>query len=484
MMGFLKAVYDLGKSEVGNSSDPEWGDIDNFLSLPLPLTEDQNKNGRVIRVWLEVKDPFKQCLEVTGVGKIDVVDFLAGEGPLQEKRRKYLYKDPAGANVSWSYSPIYKLGRPKKSDREKLEADVAWKENNQSRFYKLYSRVLADFEREEVFVEGSVDLIMDELVNRRSELVDLWSDSKKSYILMFGCHGRDGFLYPGDIPAFVSYFRDKLKAKSSGGGAITCAFCGQVDESGASLSDVFKFATFDKASFLPGNNKKFKSKVFPICQNCNALLTKGKDVLRSKFTDNTVIRGINIDIVPELIFEGVKFGLEADKTSNFIKNGLKYEEKIFSALAQQGEGLVFHFIFWEKNNAQERVYLMVEDVPPTRLKRLEEIWRKSLDAFSPFSEDNNKSKYLDFAISNIVGVYLDLAGSGDNDKKFQMDACFKTLGQLLNGNKVDIRSLKTNMVARFSGLFASEDWPTSGSFKMGRMFLILDFINRVNKGGR
>jgi len=119
-MGFLEAVYSLGKRESSADSSPEWEDIDSFLSLPLTITEDQEKRGRIIRVWLEVEDPIGKQLEIRDIAKIDVVDFLAGEGTPQENRRKYLYKDPAGANVTWSYSPIYKLGKPKKADQEKL----------------------------------------------------------------------------------------------------------------------------------------------------------------------------------------------------------------------------------------------------------------------------------------------------------------------------------------------------------------------------
>lgn len=186
---------------------------------------------------------------------------------------------------------------------------------------------MASFEEEGVFSEGSVDLIMKELVDRRSELCDLWSDSKRSYILMFGCCKDGSFMYPGEIPAFVAYFRKKLEERSSGGNPITCAFCGERDEIGSSFSDVFKFATFDKASFLPGNSKNSKGKVFPICRKCNALFTKGRDVLRSKFTNR--IAGINMDVVPEFVFGKQISASTYDMMPNFIRTGLKIEEKLF-----------------------------------------------------------------------------------------------------------------------------------------------------------
>ena len=43
--------------------------------------------------------------------------------------------------------------------------------------------------------------------------------------------------------------------------------------------------------------------------------------------------------------------------------GEKAEEKLFRQMAREGNDLVFHFLFWEKNKAMELVHLMVEDVP-------------------------------------------------------------------------------------------------------------------------
>ena len=117
-MGFLKAVYDLERIETDDGYSPDWADIDSFLSLPLPYFSAndrsyEEKNGRVIRVWLKVRNPFAKTLEISGVEKIDLVDFLAGDGSMQEKKRKYLYKDKTGSNTPWSFSPLYKLGQPK-----------------------------------------------------------------------------------------------------------------------------------------------------------------------------------------------------------------------------------------------------------------------------------------------------------------------------------------------------------------------------------
>ena len=56
--------------------------------------------------------------------------------------------------------------------------------------------------------------------------------------------------------------------------------------------------------------------------------------------------------------------------------------------------LVFHFVFWELLQAQERVHLMVEDVPPSRLKQLEAVWIETAELFGIRGE----RKTLDYCL--------------------------------------------------------------------------------------
>jgi CRISPR-associated protein Csh1 len=84
-------------------------------------------------------------LEIFDVEKIDLVDFLAGDGSIQEKKRKYLYKDKPGSNTQWSFSPLYKLGSPQKENRKELIGENGdWKNNTETRFYKLKRTTLEE----------------------------------------------------------------------------------------------------------------------------------------------------------------------------------------------------------------------------------------------------------------------------------------------------------------------------------------------------
>jgi CRISPR-associated protein Csh1 len=151
-------------------------------------------------------------------------------------------------------------------------------------------------------------------------------------------------------------------------------------------------------------------------------------------------------------------------------------------LAKQGEGLVLHFLFWAKNQAQEQVYALVEDVPPSRLKRLESIWQRSLDSFSPFSSENTEARTLDSAIRSTVQTFLGLAGKNEQDQELQRAKVFEVIGKLLGKEQINVKAIKMMMVSRFPGLFADAEWlMKKGRFETGRMHSIVDFIEKANR---
>ena len=82
-----------------------------------------------------------------------------------------------------------------------------------------------------------------------------------------------------------------------------------------------------------------------ICDDCICSF-HGKEVLNSCFRCSHVSvidnKSINIYVVPELILKG-GFKSISDNTTNFIKNGLRTTEKLFSYLAPK-EALVYHFL--------------------------------------------------------------------------------------------------------------------------------------------
>lgn len=487
-MGFISAVRDLGELEARKSDGSGCDDLDSFLQLPMPLIEDEERRGKVIRVWLNVDDPGHNPLNVGGIGKIDLVDYMAGDVEVEENKRRYLYRKPVGSNVSWGFSPIYKLGKGEVDGIEKLLGKKEkWRSDKDSRFYKLEHRVLADYEKSGVLEDGATERIMEELEGKADRIAELWSDKKRSYLLLFGIDSDGTFLYPGDVEAFRNYFSAKLEKNLGGGISGTCGLCGCTADLMVNMDKVFKFATFDKVSFLPGasDGKGVKEKVFPICDNCFSALSRGREVLDGAFLDGRTIPGVKIYIVPELLLGPRGLQIASRQTQDFIHSGIGLEGKVFRKLARQNNSLVFHFLFWEKNQAQERLHLMIEDVPPSQLKRLEDLWVECHRAFLWNSYEDPvfdpKNVTLDQGIRMTFHVLASLAGKSKQDKLVMREWTLGILGRLLGGERVDVRGVKQLMISRFTGLFANSEWLRFGGVELRKMAAVIDFLTRSNR---
>jgi len=493
-MGFLKAVYELGKVELGSknkNAESYFSDIDSFLQLPMPIIEDDQRQGREIRIWLNVRDRNAKCLEVTGIAKIDLKDYLNSNDSdkINETKQKMLYREPPGSSTQWRYSPVYKLGKATANPNGALLGKSGtWRDDNDSRYYKLYKTVLKPLEDIGVFSRGSADLIMSELEEKADRIAELWKDKKRSYILVFGINDNGNFLYPGELEIFRNHFKSRLEQNIGGKMSATCSLCHAKAEYGANLDKIFKFSTFDKESFLPGIKDGYgvREKVFPLCDDCISVMSMGREVLDGRFLDRQTIPKMNIYVVPELIFGNADLDDVAVNVENFIKSGLKKAERLFSYLAKQDEILVYHFVFWEENQAQEQLHVMVEDVPPSRLKCLERLWQETYKVL--LWKDAGKTEFrpgdigvdLDQAFKTIYSTLISLSGKDEADKNIMRKRIINIISKLLGGKTVDVEFVKQLMVSRFAGLFADTQWIRYGHWEIRKMMAVLEFLGKVN----
>lgn len=128
-MGFLNAVYDLGNKQLSG--------IESFLQLPL------QSGGKEIRVYLKADNFGEKLLKISGVSNVDTVDFMPGEQDTEKWKLKYLYRDPVGANTSWKFTPILRIGKPKKNYQNNYDdfmghiengQFISWREENNSKY--------------------------------------------------------------------------------------------------------------------------------------------------------------------------------------------------------------------------------------------------------------------------------------------------------------------------------------------------------------
>ena len=478
-MGFLQAIRALGEIDGGKDLEP-------YLIFPL------EKEGKIIRVHLQVEDPQAATLNVLGVEKVDLADFQ----PEPEMKQKYLFRNRVGAAAPWGFSPLHKMGKPK-ANREKVREELFGKggdwRKEKSHFNSIRNKLLLDYEAEGVFSKGAVDGIMEELETKiEGVLNDL--DPKQSHLILFGVAKDGEFLYPGEVPAFVAYFRRKLgaslQAKSPGKLEKIeqqCAICGTKDANFTALNKVFKFSTDDKVNFLYGLDKERARTVFPICLSCLEKISGGRDRTERKMVNTSLLPGMRLWAIPEAVGEGDKIfmkllsTLENNLADNRLKTpGEKTEERFFSHLArQENSGLVFHFVCWERNNAQELIHFMVEDVPPERLAFLESCWGETIHVFFEDEKDNKLSS-LDTAIRSLYATLSRVAGKSEADRKVFRDFALKIIAKLLQGEGLPVAAFKKAFNARTGKLiFDNESWFTA---KESIFFahIWVEFMNRVN----
>ena len=96
---------------------------------------------------------------------------------------------------------------------------------------------------------------------------------------------------------------------------MPCGVCHGPTSAPVNMDKIFKFATFDKKSFLPGleDSDVSKSKVFPLCGDCYRLLSEGRNVIDAKFLDAKSVYKVKIYTVPELLMGNVNRGRLEEK---------------------------------------------------------------------------------------------------------------------------------------------------------------------------
>ena len=481
-MGFLQAMWALGGVEGGKGLEP-------FLVLPL------EREGRVIRVHLKVEDPRVAPLNVLGLEKVDLGDFQ----PEPEMKQKYLFRKPVGSNVTWKFTPLHIMGKPK-ANREKVREALFGKggdwHKEKSHFNSIRNKLLLDYEVEGALVEGSVDRIMAEL---ESKIEDVLSDldHKQSHLILFGVADKGAFLYPGEVPAFVDYFKAKLAASLQSKGTKNkaktkkaeqrCAICGTKDSDFTSLNKVFKFSTDDKVNFIYGLDKERSETVFPICLSCLERTSGGRDRTERKLVNTTLLPGMRLWAIPEAVgeAEGIFLNLLSTLEHNLHEAELKTiaektEKRFFSQLARrENTGLVFHFVCWERNNAQELIHFMVEDVPPERLSFLEGRWGETIHDFYG-EEKGKKLDSLDTAIRSLYKTLSRVAGKSEAERKVSRDFALKIIAKMLQGERVPAETFKKLINARTGKLiFDSNSWlDANESIYFAHIWV--EYMNRLN----
>jgi len=315
-----------------------------------------------------------------------------------EKIPRYLYKE--GESKGNNPVPIAQITTPEKTFKkilmwfdkcEKLQ-DITEQERNTIR---LIGNSL----------ENNKDLILSEVMEKLSNIPK--KDAKTTSIFLTvklkDNKGTDKYL--GDIElfrkAYISIQKEKL-GKSSAESEACCSICGEIKNNITARTFVYNFDTDDKPGFISGFDKKNFWKNIPVCEECRELLNKGRKFIDSKLTFK--FYGLKYQLIPysvlgddDVLRETLDVFSDTYKDvllKNRILKRLTDEEKeILELLAEKEDKIALNFLFLRSEQSAERILLLIEDVLPSRLRRIFAA-KEAIDEL--FGEDFNFGKIRTF----------------------------------------------------------------------------------------
>lgn len=291
---------------------------------------------------------------------IDIEDFDSG------KIKQYLFKE--GSSKGNVPSPFCPLTEPPKTFK-KIEGWLKQCIEINGDFIKEYSSLLS----------GAFKLLVhnkDAIINEIAEKTKNFT-KKTTKFLTIKINGK----YLGEYDCFykcLTYLEETKLKKSSNIGV--CSICGLSNVEVSGKTDVFKFYTIDKPGFITGGFKEnYAWKNYPVCLGCKTLLEKGKKFIENKL--NFKFYGLNYFLIPRvltgekkvleeivsLLSDTTKIVTLKDRVKKRITND---ENEILEYITEKKDILTINFLFLQSQRSAERILLLIEDVFPSRIRKI------------------------------------------------------------------------------------------------------------------
>jgi len=331
--------------------------------------------------------------------------------------------------------------------------------------------------------------------------------SKKNNILSLKIDGK----YVGEYEQFRKILLEKAKQdyyyKSSfttGKYSIAkdklCVVCNENKAEVYGFVSTFKFYTVDKQGFVSGGFRQSDAwKNYPVCLECALILEEGKRFLDEHLNFN--FYGHKYLLIPKFlvsttedekeevfsIFEEQKNPEIREKIIRRITND---ENEILELTGEFKNYLNLNFLFYEKNNSAFNILQYIEDVLPSRIKRIFDV-KSELDEipifknyFVPVFEGNKKTgeKPLEFNFGILRNFFYNSVERNPVSDKYFLDA----VNKIFSSRPVDYDFILSFIIEKIRTDFA-QGYSTTGNTLKG--FMLLNFLKKldlieISKGDR
>ncbi len=226
-------------------------------------------------------------------------------------------------------------------------------------------------------LDSNKDSIMDAIKDKIEEL-----PKKKGEGIYLTVKFKGDKKYIGEYDVFrkgiESFAAAKLKKSASKD--QVCSVCGLKKNEVSGKTNIFKFYTIDKPGFIAGGFEEALAwRNFPVCLDCKESLENGRKFIDSKL--NFRFYGISYYLIPRLLLSDTDvlqeiLNILSDTTKvvalkERIKKRLTNDEnEILEYLSETKDIITLNFLFLQREQSAERILLLIEDVFPSRIRKI------------------------------------------------------------------------------------------------------------------
>lgn len=431
---------------------------------------------------------YKQVLMVALKENAGEYSFSHVESQEFKDYTKYLYKGKKGNALD--ATPTSRITEVKRTFKKFLR----W-------FAKYEDYPLSEEERESIRRMG--EAIKADHDKIQADLQEKFSNRKAgvSSILTLVLDDGINIKYLSDIPLFRNVllnkgskaFSNKYGVESIGQDKM-CSVCGELKEEVYSFAVPWSFHNYDKPGNIAGGfNIADSWKNTPICFDCAIRLETGKIYIEDRLSFNFVY-GFRYLLIPKLArggdikdiltILGAKDRKEHQKLDQEAKRRLLADEgDILDIVAKQSDFISTSLLFYEVDNSQYKILLLIEGILPSRLSRLFSVKNSVDKRFKPYndialSETQREKNPLVFNFGVVRRFFPSEHEKGEFAAKSKSKSSDKMFVEVVNkifvGNSIDYQLLIGFITERLRDAFDKKA-PTNIPALHG--FLLLHYLN-------
>ncbi len=387
--------------------------------------------------------------------------------------KRYLYRRKAAQGPD--FTPVSKYTEAEKTIPKKL---LAW--------FKL-NRQNVDF--------IPTENIYREFQERLPEIIQKVKEAKEE-------HPRDvQFLvaitldneYPGDREEFKDFFVESIKEryKEVSHEYGVCSLCGKKGEVFGNAAP-YTFYTLDKPGYIAGGFRKEEGwRNFPICLDCALLLTEGKSYLE-EVLGSFRFAGINYYLIPRSILGDINslgdalipYETYKNRDISIKDNGIaQREDDILLYMKDLKDFYTLTFLFYTKQSDKIIIDLLLEDIYPSRIRRLFDAKYKveKYHIFKNAIKTKNELRDVYFNFS-IVKQFVESEKSRNKSYKEFLNI----IDKIFKGNKIDYDYIMGQIMKKIRKRFVNNQYMVD--MVLGALIFLyfldeLGLIDKREKGG-